>query len=328
MKKAILYLLGITLYFSSFSQTVQILSQPSKISFRGLSIAGNSIWISGSKGTVGRSANNGNIWHYTSVKGYENVDFRDIETLDENTAIIMGIASPAYILKTVDAGKTWKKAYENKDSAMFLDAMAFKNKKEGMVIGDPINQKIFVAETKDGGNSWQQTNKLELPNAINGEAFFAASGTNMVWHKNQWMIVSGGMASRLYANNKAIILPTLQGKQMTGANSIAVKGNYILIAGGDYENRDKADSAFVISNDGGKTFMLPATPPAGYQSCVCFASATIAVSCGLPGVFISYDDGNNWKKISEESFNTCAYNKKENAVYLAGNNGKLGKLVL
>ncbi|MCH5598365.1 WD40/YVTN/BNR-like repeat-containing protein [Niabella ginsengisoli] len=91
--------------------------------------------------------------------------------MDEKTAIVMGIASPAYILKTADGGKSWKKVYENKDTAMFLDAMVFKNQKEGIVIGDPIDGKIFVAVTNDGGENWKKTNKLALPKAIPGEAF-------------------------------------------------------------------------------------------------------------------------------------------------------------
>ncbi len=36
------------------------------------------------------------------VKSFEKTDFRDIEAFDATTAIIMAIAEPAYILKTVD----------------------------------------------------------------------------------------------------------------------------------------------------------------------------------------------------------------------------------
>ncbi|MCH5685870.1 YCF48-related protein [Niabella sp. W65] len=153
------------------SQQVQIIAQGTKTSFRGLSIKGNSIWVSGSGGTVGRSTDRGQSWQWQIIKGYEKTEFRDIEALDEKTAVIMGIASPAYILKTSDSGQSWTKVYENKDTAMFLDAMAFKNAKEGIVIGDPINNKIFVAQTEDGGNSWQSTNALQLPPAKPGEAF-------------------------------------------------------------------------------------------------------------------------------------------------------------
>ncbi|MCH5718889.1 WD40/YVTN/BNR-like repeat-containing protein [Niabella hibiscisoli] len=171
MRKSTLLLLFLLFILSAQSQEVQIIVQGTKTSFRGLSIKGNSIWVSGSGGTVGRSMDRGNTWIWTTIKGYEKTDFRDIEALDENTALVMGIAAPAYILKTSDGGQNWTKVYENRDTAMFLDAMAFKNEKEGVVIGDPINNSIFVTRTKDGGNSWQSDNELQLPDAKPGEAF-------------------------------------------------------------------------------------------------------------------------------------------------------------
>ena len=211
---------------------------------------------------------------------------------------------------------------------MFLDAMAFKNRKEGMVIGDPINGKIFVAETKDGGNTWRETNKLNLPSAKDGEAFFAASGTNIIWSGAQYCIVSGGITSRFFMNKTAVKLPTIQGDQMTGANGLAVQGKNILVVSGDYQNSDRADSAFVYSTDAGKTWKLPSTPTGGYRSCICFAGKDTALAVGLSGIDITYDAGKNWKTISTEGFNTCAYSSIEKAVYCVGNNGRLGKILL
>ena len=45
----------------------------------------------------------------------------------------------------------WKTVYRNDTKGMFLDAMDFHNDKYGIVIGDPIAGKIFLAETKDAG---------------------------------------------------------------------------------------------------------------------------------------------------------------------------------
>lgn len=328
MKKSLLLLLVVLCIAQVQAQQVQIVVQGSKTSFRGLSIKGKSIWVSGSGGTVGRSIDGGNSWQWQTIKGYERTEFRDIEALDEQTAIVMGIASPAYILKTSDGGQNWTKVYENRDSAMFLDAMAFKNVKEGIVIGDPINNKIFVAQTKDGGNSWQPTNQLNLPGAKPGEAFFAASGSNIIWSTLGYCIVSGGAASRFFARKKVATLPTTQGGQMTGANGIAAQGNILLVASGNYNDLHNTDSAFVYSHDRGHSWQLPATMPSGYRSAVCFTGKNKAITCGITGIDISNDGGVHWKKISEEGFNTCAYNKEENTVYFAGNNGRIGKLQL
>src|SRR5215467_12931421 len=102
---------------------VVMLTSGTQTSLRGLSVVNdNVIWVSGSHGTVGKSLNSGKNWNWMTVKGFEGKDFRDIEAFDANTAIIMAVDSPAYILKTVDGGATWKVVYENKTKGMFLDA--------------------------------------------------------------------------------------------------------------------------------------------------------------------------------------------------------------
>jgi photosystem II stability/assembly factor-like uncharacterized protein len=78
-----------------------------------------------------------------TVKGYEQTDFRDIEAFDERTAVIMGIASPAYILRTVDGGDSWNIVYENKGKSMFLDAMEFWDDRNGDGDRRPPRWKVF-----------------------------------------------------------------------------------------------------------------------------------------------------------------------------------------
>ena len=81
------------------AQTVKLLHSGNKVSLRGLSVVDNkTIWVSGSGGTVGKSLDSGNTWKWMTVKGFEKIDFRDIEAFDKTTAIIMGITAPAYIL--------------------------------------------------------------------------------------------------------------------------------------------------------------------------------------------------------------------------------------
>ena len=75
--------------------------------------------------------------------------------------------------------KTGKLVYENKTKGMFLDAMEFWNEQSGIVIGDPINGKFFIARTFNGGNTWQNIPEKNYPVADSGEACFAASGTNI-----------------------------------------------------------------------------------------------------------------------------------------------------
>ncbi|MBS1932989.1 MAG: oxidoreductase, partial [Bacteroidetes bacterium] len=123
----------------SAQQIQTLVSAANKTSLRGLSVVSNKIiWVSGSKGTVGRSTDAGKTWQWMTVKNFETKDFRDIEAFDKNTAVIMAIAEPAVILKTTDGGKNWKTVFTDSTKGIFLDAMEFWNDVSGIAVGDPI----------------------------------------------------------------------------------------------------------------------------------------------------------------------------------------------
>ena len=313
------------------AQTVKLLTQGTHTSLRGLSVVNDRVlWVSGSGGTVGKSMDSGTTWKWMTIKGFEKTDFRDIEAFDETTAVIMGIGEPAYILRTADAGSSWKVVYENKTKGMFLDAMEFWNEMSGIVVGDPINNKIFIARSFDGGINWKEIPATNYPVADSGEAMFASSGTNVrKLNKQEAVIVTGGLRSRLFIRDNKIELPIIQGKETTGANSVAVKNNKIMIVvGGDFNTKDSTTKNCFITTDGGKTFTAPATPPHGYRSCVEYLSKKNWISCGLNGVDFSKDEGCNWNWISNLSFHVCRKAKEGKAVFFAGGDGRIGKLVL
>jgi photosystem II stability/assembly factor-like uncharacterized protein len=295
----------------------------------------NVVWVSGSNGSVGKTTNGGRTWKWVTVKGFEKNDFRDIEAFDASTAVIMAVADPAYILKTTDGGDTWKVVYENKTKGMFLDAMEFWNEQAGIVIGDPIDGHFFVVRSFDGGSSWQEIPLDKRPVADSGEACFAASGTNIrALDKDEAVFVSGGLRSRLFTKNESAILPIIQGKETTGANSIAVwdkfklkGGKRMIVVGGDFNADSSTMKNCFYTSDGGKNWDSPNTPPHGYRSCVEYYSKTEVFSCGLNGVDFSWDGGRNWKWISKEGFHVCRAAKLGAAFYFAGGNGKIGKLV-
>jgi photosystem II stability/assembly factor-like uncharacterized protein len=315
------------------AQTVQVLVTDKKTSLRGLSVVNDkTIWVSGSAGTVGKSMDGGDTWVWMTVKGFEKTDFRDIEAFDAKTAIIMGVAEPAYILKTTDGGDTWNVVYQNKTKGMFLDAMEFWNEMSGIVIGDPIDNKVFIARTFDGGNTWQSIPDEYLPVAAKGEACFASSGTNIATlNKQEAVFITGGLKSRMFIRDNKFEMPILQGTESTGANSVAVKHqkkkNTIIVVGGDFTAKDATTKNCCVTTDGGNTFTVPAIPPHGYRSCVLYQENNNWISCGLNGIDYSKDDGKTWAWISKEGFHVCKKAKKGKAVFFAGN-GKIGRLVL
>lgn len=334
-----------TLWLPAFAQkpapaphdSLQLLASGTKASLRGLSVVTDKIvWVSGSKGTVGKSVDGGKAWTWLTVPGYEKRDFRDVEGFDTKTAVIMAVDTPADILKTTDGGKTWKLVYHNTTTGMFLDAMEFWNENIGIVVGDPINGRFFKARSFDGGNTWHDMPFSDLPRADTGEGCFASSGTNIrALDSYDACFVSGGPHSRLFIRDRAIELPIIQGTTSTGANSVAVKdhntlhgGQHLIIVGGDFTKDTLQEKNCFLTTDGGMTWIRPTTPPHGYRSCVEFIGGHRVITCGTSGVDLSDDDGMTWRLISTTGYHACRVAKKGKAVFLSGGNGRIAKLIL
>ena len=306
------------------AQQIQILTSGNKISIRGLSVVNdNIIWASGSKGSVAKSVDAGKTWEWMTVKNFEERDFRDIEAFDDHTAIIMAISEPANILKTIDGGESWKVVFTDTTKGMFLDAMDFYDKDHGIVVGDPVNDTVFLAVTNNNGNNWKPLTQTRIKAS---EGFFASSGTNIHYAADgSFMIVSGGKKSRLMSSNQPIAIEMIQGKESTGANSIAVRGNHAVIVGGDFSNDKDTTQNCLLSVDNHHGWIHPFAPPHGYRSCVEYITGDRLVTCGTSGIDVSADGGMTWKLISGESFHVCRKAKKGKAVFLAGSNGKIAK---
>ena len=319
------------LAFSSIlnAQTITILQQDKPISIRGLSVVDDkTAWISGSKGYIAKTNDGSKTWDWQQVKGYEKSDFRDIEAFNDKEAIIMSSGTPAYILKTSDGGLTWQEKYQKTDTTYFLDAMDFADRQHGYILGDPINNKFLLLETKDGGETWAES--TNPPDALPGEASFAASGTCLRVQKNGAIyIASGGKVSRLISQQPVtnkwqyLNLPISQGKSSEGAFSLSIAPGKNIIVGGDYANDKKTDSVAVIKTLANSTFTLAKSGPQGFQSSIEYLDGSIFLSTGTPGSNITTDGGTTWKQIDTTSFNVCRKAKHGKLVLLAGNGGKI-----
>lgn len=349
MKKAFITLFAfLLLYQNSFAQnsgnnSIKILTQKKGVSIRGMAVPNiNTIWASGSKGSIALSVNGGTDFEWMQVQGYETRDFRSIHAWNEKEAIIVAVAAPAVILKTKDGGKSWYKVYENADTLMFLDAIHFKDASNGLVVGDPIANTIFLLSSNDKGEHWNQVPSNYFKTTLEkGEAFFASSGSNIGQLSKEDFLVSGGMRSRLWINGEAMNIPIRQGGKSTGANSMAISpnGNNIMIVGGDFmkdtsriENavglklmeapnsdqkwQSKRKSSWVVEKYIGH--------PNGYRSGVEYITHSILIACGTSGVDISNNKGESWDLISTESFHVVRKQPNTNAVFLAGSGGRIG----
>ena len=69
--KRILFFVSCSFSLISESQTVKLFTPATKASFRGLSVVDdNTVWVSGSTGTVGRSWDGGQTWKWIVVRGF------------------------------------------------------------------------------------------------------------------------------------------------------------------------------------------------------------------------------------------------------------------
>lgn len=323
--------------FAGFSQTITMLdSSQAGISFRGMQVVNDrTIWVSGSKGTVGLSVNGGSTWSWVNPAGFANRDFRDIVAFDSLTAITMAVDSPGILLKTIDGGKTWRVVYENHRKGIFLDDLGFRNADQGMVLGDPMDGRFFIVLTLDGGEKWKE---LLGPMADPGEACFAASGTNIhvfptIMNGANAAFVSGGSSSKLHwidfrngTISKPVTLPMMKGASTTGANSICFDNNKLWVAGGDFADPMKQDSS-LAGIDMAAGIVIPLQASLSYKSCIQPAGDGRVITCGTTGIAISAipQPGSTleFNNISTQPFHVMKVVPGSKKAFLAGPNGSI-----
>jgi photosystem II stability/assembly factor-like uncharacterized protein len=305
-------------------------------SFRGLSVVDDRVaWVSGTNGTVGFTTDGGSHWGTYQVPGYEKNDFRSIYAFDAKKVVIANAGTPANILLTKDGGHSWKVVYTNEHADAFIDGVDFWNDLEGMMYGDPIDKKMLLIRTTDGGQTWHELADQNRPVLEEGEASFAASGTGIRCFQNgRSVIVSGGKISRYFTSADkgmswtAKKTPIIQGLSTTGIFSVAYADDHHgIIAGGDF-NRDtlKTDHVF-YTKDAGNTWLAPSMPTGGYRECVEFISDKIAIAAGPGGIDISRDGGRTWSELSQEKqFHVIRKARNGTLVIIAGGMGKIGYL--
>ena len=331
MKYQLLVLLCLTTSIL-FAQEYTLKKSETNISssFRGLSVVDNKVaWLSGSQGWVGRTTDGGLTWSFNQVKGFEETEFRSLYAFDAQRAVVANSGSPAHILFTADGGKNWKSVYTNLHQDAFFDGMDFWNDKEGMIYGDPIDGKMILLHTTDGGLSWKAI--TDTPLLEKGEASFAASGTGIrCVNKNQIIISTGGVVSRLWISKDKglhwsnINTPIVQGESSTGIFSLVTNKNVITIVGGDYTKESEAINHNFYSIDGGNHWLKPTNPTRGYRECVESITTTTLIAIGPSGSDISVDNGINWTPFSDEKgLHVIRKARKGSLVIAAGGKGQV-----
>ncbi len=162
---------------------------------RGLSVVDKNIaWASGSGVVYLITTDENETWRTDSVKGASTLNFRSIYVFDGQQAIVVSAGTPARIYKTTDGGSSWRITFLNDDLAIFFDAISFW--KQGLVMGDPVEGKLYLLKTEDGGETWNEVSPEGIPASLVSEGGFAASGTYLPTEgdSNPWIGVGGDSA--------------------------------------------------------------------------------------------------------------------------------------
>lgn len=322
MKKLLLLFVFLTIVACEFDadfvqfDKVQITNvYADSVSIRAITTINDStVWFAGSGGKVG--VIEGKTPKLATIRYQDNpLSFRSIAKTSE-AIFVLSIANPGVLYKIGVNGTEATfidEVYVEEGEKVFYDAMKFWNDQEGLAIGDPIDGCFSLLITRDGGDTWNKIPCDNLPSVAEGEAFFAASNTNIAVHGDTAWVVSGGKRARLFKTTdkgvtwQAFETPIIEGDAMTGMYSVAFRDQKNgVVFGGNWEDKPSNKGNKAITSDGGKTWSLLSDGSGpGYKSCVVYvpnSGGEGLVAVGSTGISHSPDGGTTWASLSDEGY--------------------------
>lgn len=310
-------------------------------SIRGLDAVDTKICWFGTKGGVGRTIDSGKSWQVTQID--TELDFRDLEAIDAQHCIAMsaGPGQASRIYRTSDGGTTWQLTYQNDILKGFFNGMAFRDDQHGILAGDPLNGRLFLLATKDGGHTWQRIAEDTAPRMQPGEHAFAASGTHLAVNDvgHVW-VTSGGSVARVFRSTdwggtwETITTPMIAGEASTGIFSVALSpgdSQTAIAVGGDYKKAFESKDNVMHTSDGGSTWQLVINEDGNsrfpFRSCVNYLNTDTIIAVGPSGSNVSRDAGVTWQVLGKGSgYHTLS--TAGGVIWAAGADGRIGILKL
>lgn len=300
-------------------------------------------WAAGSKGTVLRTTDAGRTWRNVSPPGAEGLELRDVEAFDARRAVVLAIGEgeASRLLRTEDGGATWTESFRNTDPRAFYDCVTFLDRRHGLALSDPVDGRFRILATRDGGRSWAVLPDTGMPEALPGEAGFAASGQCLVTAgtkgrgKDVWFATGGGATARvLHSADRGRTWtvtdsPVPAGDPARGVFALAFRDRaHGLAVGGDYRTGQPSPRAAAVTADGGRTWTPAGAPPPAYRSGVAWLphDRNAALAVGPTGTDLTRDGGLTWRTVDTGSYDTvdCA---PDGGCWASGEKGRAARLV-
>jgi photosystem II stability/assembly factor-like uncharacterized protein len=273
---------------AAWSQDPRVQFSHTSESLRGVSAVSRTVaWASGTHGTYLRTTDGGLVWTPAQVPDALTLDFRAVVAFSADEAFVMsaGPGDQSRIYHTSDAGLHWQLEFTNSSAQGFFDSMAFWDPHHGIVLGDPIPDESgklhFEVLFTEDGLTWHQIPSSQLPEALQGEAAFAASNRSLAILQSPsdphiWF-ATGGKSARVFHSAdrgktwQTFDTPILHGPDSAGIFSIAFRDPlHGVIAGGDYKHPDDDGPDLAFTEDGGQTWTLSEITPQAFFSGVAY----------------------------------------------------------
>jgi photosystem II stability/assembly factor-like uncharacterized protein len=309
-------------YFCVSQAQLKKYDLPLESGHRAMEICANgSVLFAGSKGSVALYNPLSGILSSFEVDT-DSLEFRSATVLSDSVFIIANAGSPALIYKSIDAGQTWSKRYENKHSSAFIDGMVPLADGHLIAYGDQIDGRFLFLESLDGGNSWERKD-ISVP-GDKTEAGFAASDAGMLSVGDSLFVAISGQNGNyvLCSPNKGVTWHKLNTSLKTGEGSGIFATTYsngnLVLAGGSYLDFNNSKGNIQILNPVSGRLLKVESAPRGYRSGIACKNS-LCLSTGTLGTDISYDGGLNWKPLDDERYFAVRY--ANDRFYLSGPKG-------
>jgi photosystem II stability/assembly factor-like uncharacterized protein len=272
------------------------------------------VWAVGGGGDVAGSvvltADGGRSWRNVTPLDGAAKAFRGVEATDRDHAVVLAAGPSAQIYRTTDAGATWHVVFEDASPSAYYSCMAFFDRRRGLAVSDPVDGRIRLAGTEDGGRSWRILRNVKMPPAIDNEELISSGTCLQAAGTDAWFGTStpAGVNNRVFTTRDggrswSVATTPLPGGDTTGILSLSFRDPRHGVAIG-IDPQQPSGAAAAISSDGGRTW-TPGGATSGFRSSVSWvpgqSRALIAVGgrSDSGGSDISTDGGQTWRPFDD-----------------------------